>query len=57
VALGIDAPELARRRDDALASDEGLSRRDVLKKAALAGAGLTVAGRAVLDPAARASPG
>ena len=33
-----------------LASDEGLSRRDLLRKAAVAGAGLTVAGRAVLDP-------
>jgi hypothetical protein len=50
-ALGMDVPELLGRRDELLTSDEGLSRRDLLKKAALAGAAMTVAGRAVLDPA------
>src|SRR4249920_3601477 len=49
-ALGVDVPEILGRRKEVLASDEGLSRREVLKRAALAGAGLTVAGRAVLDP-------
>jgi monoamine oxidase len=49
-AAGIDVPELLGRREEVLASDAGLSRREVLKRAAIAGAGLTVAGRAVLDP-------
>jgi monoamine oxidase len=50
-ALGVDVPELLGRRNEVLASDEGLSRRELLRKAAIAGAGLTVAGRTVLDPA------
>jgi len=49
--LGIDVPEALGRRDELLATDAGLTRRQVLKRAALVGAGMTVAGRAVLDPA------
>ena len=48
--LGTDTAEVLGRRAEALASDEGLTRRDLLKKAVLAGAGATVVGRMVLDP-------
>jgi monoamine oxidase len=49
-ALGIDAKEALGRRAEERASDEGLTRRKLLEKAVLAGAGATALGRAVLDP-------
>jgi monoamine oxidase len=48
--LGIDAVELLGRRAETLASDEGLTRRDLLKRGVAASAGATVAGRMILDP-------
>ena len=55
--LGIDVPELLGRQAEVLESDEGLTRRDLLKRAAVAGAGLTVAGRLVLHPERAAAAG
>ena len=48
--LGTDATEELGRRSELLASDEGLTRRELLKRSALAGAGATVLGRLALDP-------
>ena len=48
--LGTDVIEVLGRRDEALASDEGLTRRTLVKQAVVAGVGLTALGRMALQP-------
>jgi len=48
--LGVDVAEVVGRHADAATSDHGLTRRDLMKRAAIVGAGATVAGQIVLNP-------
>ncbi len=48
--VGTDVAEVVGRHAEALASDAGLTRQALLKKAVVAGAAATVLGRLVLDP-------
>jgi monoamine oxidase len=48
--LGTDVTDVLGRRAEALASDEGLTRRALLRNAAIAGVGLTALGRMALQP-------
>src|SRR5215475_4441214 len=60
--LGIDVDEVRGRRRASLAGDEGLTRRELLKRATVAGVGAAALGRLALGPerafagAARAQP-
>lgn len=48
--LGLDVAEVAGRQAALATSDRGLTRRELMKRAAVVGAGATVAGQLVLNP-------
>ena len=48
--LGVDIDEAVGLRDTFAATDAALTRRELMKRAAIAGAGATVAGQLVLNP-------
>jgi monoamine oxidase len=48
--LGIDVAELTGRCAEFASTDRGLTRRELMKRAVVAGAGATVAGQLVLNP-------
>jgi monoamine oxidase len=50
VQHGVDIDEALARRDAFAATDAALTRRELMKRAAIAGAGATVAGQLVLNP-------
>ena len=56
-SLGIDVAELTGRQAELAASDRGLSRRELMKRAVVVGAGATLAGQLVLNPGKAAAAG